>query len=74
MLHLERLWTKNVTITMGLVDTYSTPMPLRLIAEGRLDPLPFVTHRCKLGEMMDAYATFADAAHSDALKVVLSAS
>jgi threonine dehydrogenase-like Zn-dependent dehydrogenase len=38
-------------------------MLLRLIAEGRMDPLPFGTHRFKLWEIMDAYATFADAAH-----------
>ena len=41
-LHLEDLWIKNITITTGLVDTFSTPMLLRLIAEGRLDPLPLV--------------------------------
>ena len=29
-LHLEELWIKNVTITTGLVDTYSTPTLLRL--------------------------------------------
>ena len=28
-LHLEDLWIKNVTITTGLVDTYSTPTLLR---------------------------------------------
>src|SRR5580704_6499321 len=30
-LHLEELWTKDVTITTGLVDTYSTPTLLRLL-------------------------------------------
>ena len=72
-LHLEKLWIKNVTITTGLVDTYSTPTLLRLVAEGRLDPTPFATHRFGLGEIMDAYDTFADAARTDALKVVLGA-
>ena len=72
-LHLETLWIKNVTITTGLVDTYSTPTLLRLVAEGRLDTTPFATHRFKLGEIMDAYDAFADAAHTDALKVVMSA-
>jgi alcohol dehydrogenase len=72
-LHLETLWIKNVTITTGLVDTYSTPRLLRLIAERRLDPLPLATHRFQLGEMMDAYDVFANAAETDALKVVLSA-
>ena len=71
-LHLEKLWIKNVTITTGLVDTYSTPTLLRLVAEGRLDPTPFATHRFGLAEIMDAYDTFSSAARTDALKVVLS--
>ena len=71
-LHLERLWIRDVTITMGLVDTFTTPKLLRLVAEGRLDPTPFATHRFELDEMTEAYDTFADAASTHALKVVLS--
>jgi alcohol dehydrogenase len=71
-LHLERLWIRDVTITTGLVDTYTTPKLMRLIAEGRLDPSPFATHRFELDEMTEAYNTFADAASANALKVVLS--
>jgi alcohol dehydrogenase len=70
-LHLERLWIRDVTITTGLVDTFTTPKLLRLIAEGRLDPLPFATHRFELDEMIEAYDTFADAATTNSLKVVL---
>lgn len=72
-LHLETLWIKDVTITTGLVDTYSTPTLLRLVAEGRLDATPFATHRFGLDEITQAYDAFADAANTDALKVVLSA-
>jgi alcohol dehydrogenase len=71
-LHLERLWIRDVTITTGLVDTFTTPKLLRLIAEGRLDPTPFATHRFELEEMTEAYDTFSDAATTNALKVVLS--
>ena len=71
-LHLERLWIRDVTITTGLVDTFTTPKLLRLIAEGRLDPTPFATHRFELEEMTEAYDTFTDAATTNALKVVLS--
>jgi alcohol dehydrogenase len=71
-LHLERLWIRDVTITTGLVDTFTTPKLLRLIAEHRLDPTPFATHRFELDEMTEAYDTFADAAATNALKVVLS--
>ncbi|MCA2230515.1 zinc-dependent alcohol dehydrogenase family protein, partial [Nonomuraea aurantiaca] len=44
-LHLEDLWIRNLTITTGLVDTYSTPTLLDMIAAGRLDPSTFITHR-----------------------------
>jgi alcohol dehydrogenase len=72
-LHLERLWIRDVTITTGLVDTNTTPRLLKLIAEGRLDATPFATHRFPLDETMAAYDTFADAANTNALKVVLEA-
>ncbi len=70
-LHLEKLWIRDVTITTGLVDTFSIPQLMRLIANGRLDPSLFATHRFPLEETMSAYDTFADAANSGALKVVL---
>jgi alcohol dehydrogenase len=72
-LHLEDLWIKNITITTGLVNTSSTPTLLRLIVDGRLDPTVLATHHFSLGQIEEAYEVFADAAHTDALKVVLSA-
>jgi alcohol dehydrogenase len=73
-LHLERLWIRNVTITTGLVDTSTIPQLMKLIARGRLDPTLFATHHFALEDTMAAYDTFADAATTDALKVVLSGS
>src|SRR5579875_2336172 len=70
-LHLEKLWIRDVTVTTGLVDTFSIPRLMRLIASGRLDPSLFATHRYALADTMDAYDTFADAASTNALKVVL---
>ena len=70
-LHLETLWIKDITITTGLVDTFTTPRLLQLIAEGRLDATPFATHRFALDETLEAYDTFGAAAETDALKVVL---
>jgi alcohol dehydrogenase len=72
-LHLETLWIRDVLITTGLVDTFSTPKLLRLIEQGRLDPTPFATHRFELDEFPEAYDVFADAATTNALKVVLAA-
>ena len=73
-LHMETLWIRDVTITTGLVDTFSIPQLLRLIVSGRLDPSLFATHRFALDDTMAAYDTFADAANSGALKVVLEGS
>ena len=70
-LHLEKLWIRDVTVTTGLVDTFSIPQLMRLIASGRLDPSLFATHRFQLGATMAAYDTFIDAANTNALKVVL---
>ncbi len=42
-LHLEDLWIRNVTITTGLVDTYSTPTLLKLVATGQLDTSAMIT-------------------------------
>src|ERR1700690_1673012 len=70
-LHLEKLWTRDVTITTGLVDTFSIPQLLRLIADGRLDPSLFATHHFALDDTITAYDTFADAANTGPLKVVL---
>jgi alcohol dehydrogenase len=70
-LHLESLWMKDVTITTGLVDTYSTPTFLKLLAGHQLDASAFATHNFALDEFEAAYDVFARAAETGALKVVL---
>ncbi|MFD9120858.1 zinc-dependent alcohol dehydrogenase family protein [Streptomyces bottropensis] len=70
-LHLEDLWIKNVTLTTGLVDTYSTPTLLRMAAAGRLPTSQLVTHTFPLDHMQEAYDVFSRAADTGALKVVL---
>jgi alcohol dehydrogenase len=70
-LHLESLWAHNITITTRLVDTAATPMLLKIVQSGRLQPKKLVTHRFPLGEVMKAYDTFGNAAKERALKVLL---
>ena len=70
-LHLESLWTRDVTITTGLVDTYSTPTLSRLIETHQIDAARFATHHFLLDQMMEAYEVFANASETGALKVVL---
>jgi alcohol dehydrogenase len=73
-LHLERLWDRNITITTRLVDTVSTPMLLKTVQSGKLDPTRLITHRFKLDAILEAYETFAHAADTKALKVIIQAS
>ncbi|MFE2597088.1 zinc-dependent alcohol dehydrogenase family protein [Streptomyces sp. NPDC001840] len=70
VLHLEDLWIKDVTITTGLVDTYSTPMLMDMTAARRLPTSALVTHSFELDRMEEAYEVFS-APESGALKVVL---
>ena len=71
ILHLESLWIKDVTITTGLVDTYSIPTLLRLIDTVRIDPLALTTHRFPLDRAMEAYDAFARAGETGAVKVLM---
>ncbi|MCU1483972.1 MAG: Threonine dehydrogenase and related Zn-dependent dehydrogenase [Actinomycetia bacterium] len=70
-LHLEHLWSRDVTITTGLVDTSTIPTLLRLLGH-RLNVERFVTHHFAMDDFMAAYDTFARAADTGALKVVVS--
>lgn len=70
-LHLERLWSHNISITTRLVDTATTSMLLKTVQSGKIDPKVFITHRFKLSEILDAYDTFKRSADSKALKVII---
>jgi alcohol dehydrogenase len=70
-LHLENLWDRNITITTRLVDTVSTPMLLNTVRSHKIDPKRLITHHFKLGRILDAYDTFAHAADTKALKVII---
>ncbi len=70
-LHLENLWSRNITITTRLVDTVSTPMLLNSLRSHKIDPKLLITHRFKLDRILDAYETFAHAADTHALKVMI---
>ena len=72
-LHLENLWSKNITITTRLVDTVSTPMLFKNVQSGKLDPNKLITHHFKLDQILKAYDTFGNAANEKALKVILTA-
>ena len=71
VLRLQDLWIHSITISMGLVNTNSTPMLLRLVADGRLHVDKFASHHFKRADMLAAYETFGHAAETKALKVVI---
>jgi alcohol dehydrogenase len=71
-LHLETLWSKNITITTRLVDTVTTPMLLKTIQSKKLNAKQLITHHFKLSDIINAYDTFQHAAKEKALKVILS--
>jgi len=72
-LHLEKLWSHNITITTRLVDTVTTPMLLKTVQSRKIDPKQLITHRFSLDRILDAYETFSKAAHTQALKVIINA-
>jgi alcohol dehydrogenase len=70
-LHMEKLWDRNISLTTRLVDTVTTPMLLKVVRSGKLQPSKLVTHRFAMSDIMKAYDTFGNAAKEGALKVVL---
>ena len=70
-LKLQDLWIKDVAITTGLVSATTTPMLLKLVAQGKLTPEKFVSHRFTFDTILDAYDTFGRAAETKALKVII---
>lgn len=72
-LHLETLWCRNITLSTRLVDTATTPMLLKAVLSGRIDPRKLVSHRFPLADALKAYDTFANAAREKALKPILAA-
>ena len=71
VLHLETLWSKNITITTRLVDTVTTPMLFKNVESKKLQPKKLITRHFKLSQVMEAYDTFGNAANKKALKVIL---
>ncbi|MBA2656687.1 MAG: zinc-dependent alcohol dehydrogenase family protein [Tatlockia sp.] len=73
-LHLEKLWSQNISITTRLVDTASTPMLLKTVCSKKIDPMLLISHHFKFDQILDAYKTFENAASTHALKVIIDVS
>jgi alcohol dehydrogenase len=72
-LHLEKLWSQNISITTRLVDTVTTRMLLKAVETKKIDPSRLITYRFPLDRILDAYDTFGHASDTHALKVIIAA-
>ncbi|MFI0431048.1 zinc-dependent alcohol dehydrogenase family protein [Mariniflexile sp. HMF6888] len=70
-LQIQDLWIRNITITMGLVNTNTTPMLLKTVESGKIQPEKLITHHFKLNDIIKAYEVFGNAAKEKAMKVIL---
>ena len=70
-LQIQNIWIQNITITMGLVNTNTTPMLLKTVSSGKLEPKKLITHHFKLDEILKAYEVFGNAGKEKALKVII---
>lgn len=70
-LQLDKLWIQNITLTTGLVSTFTTPMLMKNVASGKLEPKKLITHHFALGDIMQAYTVFGNAGQEKAIKVII---
>lgn len=70
-LNLDKLWSHNITLTTRLVDTVTTPMLLKTVLSGKVQPKRLITHHFALTDIMKAYDTFGNAMKERTLKVIL---
>ena len=53
------------------MDTVTTPLLLKTVLAGTLDPAQLFTHHFRLDDVMKAYDTFGNATAERALKVII---
>ncbi len=70
-LEIHKLWIQNIAITMGLVNTNTTPMLLKTVSSGKLAPTVLITHRFKLSEILKAYEVFGNPGKEKSMKVII---
>ncbi|MCA9227144.1 MAG: zinc-binding dehydrogenase [Planctomycetales bacterium] len=71
-IHWRKLFVKNLTIHNSIGPSFERDFPLAMqwIAERRIDVSPIITHRMPVGEIQEAFDTFAER-RDGALKVFL---
>lgn len=72
-LQLQKLWIQNITLTTGLVSTNTTPMLLKNVTSGKLEPKKLITHHFAMDDILEAYEVFGNAGKEKAMKVIIEA-
>jgi alcohol dehydrogenase len=72
-LQLQKLWIQNITLTTGLVSTNTTPMLLKNVTSGKLEPKKLITHHFAMDDILHAYEVFGNAGKEKAMKVIIEA-
>jgi alcohol dehydrogenase len=70
-LNIDKLWSHNITLTTRLVDTVTTPMLLKTVMSGKVQPNRLITHHFELNDILQAYKTFGNPMREHALKVII---
>lgn len=70
-LQLQKLWIQNITLTTGLVSTNTTPLLLKNVTSGKLEPQKLITHYFALDNILEAYEVFGHAGEQKAIKVII---
>ena len=70
-LQIQKLWIRNITLTMGLVNANTTPLLLKTVSSGKIEPKKLITHHFKMDDMLHAYEVFGNASKENAMKVII---
>ena len=70
-LHLERLWSHNITITTDWCGYFQHAHAAQTVQSRKVNPKLLVTHHFPLDRILEAYDTFGKAASTQALKVII---
>ncbi|OGM43283.1 alcohol dehydrogenase [Aspergillus bombycis] len=70
-LDMHKLWDRNISIKMQLLNAVSIPTLLRLYQSGHIKPANLFTHNYPFSEVHKAYHSFQMASQEGALKVAI---
>ena len=70
-IHNNWLWTRNISLHMGVVNTNTVPVLIKMVQAGKLDPTCLISHHFPFTDIIKAYEIYKDAAQQKAIKIIL---